>query len=187
MKALLYCFILFSFAHTWELFTSEAGNFSVLTPTKLEANRQDIPSDLGRIEYYTFSCHSDDANDSNFAYVVSFAIYPEDMIHEDSAQIKEEFLLSSMEAAAENLKGEVVYSNPEVQQGVDGLLGRIEYNEGSAVMKTKMFFVNDRFYTLQVFTTKENSLNKDIDKFFGSFRFLDLTKHSNPNSNPNSN
>jgi len=144
-----------------------------LSPAKLEANKQLIPSELGKIEYFTFSCHFEDPKEKNFAYVVSYSDYPEGMIPKDSINIRDEFLASSMEAAAESLKGQLVYAEPETQQEIHGLRGRIEYAEGAAVMRTKMFFHNDRFYSVQVFSTAANSLNKDSEKFLGSFRFLE--------------
>lgn len=174
MKTLIYCFILTFLAQlNWDLFTSKEGNFSILSPAKLEENKQLIPSELGKIEYYTFSCHFEDPKESNFAYVVSYSDYPKDMIPQDSVKILEEFLASSMEAAAESLNGQIVYSQPETQQSINGLIGRIEYADGAAVMRTKMFFHNDRFYSLQVFSTAANSLNKESEKFLGSFRFLE--------------
>ena len=174
MKTLIYCFILTVVTQfNWELFTSMEGNFSILSPAKLEEKKQLIPSELGKIEYYTYSCHFEDPKEKNFAYVVSYSDYPKGMIPLDSINIREEFLASSMEAAAENLKGEIVYAQPEIQQDINGLRGRIEYSNGAAVMRTKMFFHQDRFYSIQVFSTSANSLNKDSEKFLGSFRFLE--------------
>ncbi len=174
MRTLIYCFILtYVSLLNWEVFNSVEGNFSILAPANLEENIQVIPSDLGQIEYVTYSCHFKDPSFSNFAYVISYATYPDGMIPADSVHILDDFLNNSMEASAESLKGQIVYVESASQQSVNGLIGRIEYDEGQAVMKTKVFFKDNRYYSLQVFSAAAKSLNNDIDKFLESFKFLD--------------
>lgn len=161
------------FVNSWNIFSSEEGKFSILAPANLEEKMQVIHTELGEIEYYTFHCDfGQDSTASNYAYAISYCDYPVEMIPKDSIQIQEEFFHNSIQAASENLVGELIYSQAISKNGKPGRIARISFADGAAIMKTSVFLADNRFYSIQVFMTQENSLNKEADRFLNSFVFL---------------
>ncbi|MBK7525186.1 MAG: hypothetical protein IPI53_13840 [Saprospiraceae bacterium] len=51
-------------------------------------------------------------------------------------------------------------------------LYKINYNDGHAVVKGKMYIINDRFYSIQAFSSFQKSTDQSIDRFLDSFKIL---------------
>ena len=79
----------------------------------------------------------------------------------------------SIDQSLTSLGGKLLYSTDiTLQERFDGRVNRISYNDGESIVKSKMYLVENRFYFLQVYTTKDNSLNLDMDDFLDSFKVL---------------
>lgn len=174
MKLSIFYILSFLFAFgQWQVFTSEQGRFSILAPSSFQESQKTIHTELGEISYNTFYCSFEqDSTVSNFAYAISYCDYPEESIPKDSLDLRQMFFQNSIESAGENLGAQIIYKENIKHKGQDGMMARLEYAEGQAVMKTKVFLVGNRFYSLQVFMIKNNSLNKDADRFLESIIFL---------------
>lgn len=169
-------FLIFSFLASvgqWQVFTSEEGAFSVLAPKEMEKSSKSIPTEIGKIVYNTYSCtFENDTTAQAFAYVISYCDLPEGSIPADSTAFKSTYLEESLESIRENLDAEVLYQDAIAPKGHMGLIARLAYANGEGQMKTKIILAGNRFYSLQVFMTAQNSLNRDADKFLDSFVLL---------------
>jgi hypothetical protein len=156
----------------WKSFTSDEGGFSVLTPGTFESKEKTIKTELGEMLCGSFIYQDTMGLSKNELYVISYCDYPEGTFHKDSTELIDEVLEVAVEQENANLKGQVTYNHKIKQNGYPGRIFRIRYNNSEVVLKSKVFLVNDRFFTIQVYTLYKYNLNFNIDKFFNSFRLL---------------
>ncbi|MFT4536510.1 MAG: hypothetical protein ACJA1A_003871 [Saprospiraceae bacterium] len=155
----------------WFTFKADAIlSFEVEVPSEMGVKTKDITTDLGVMTTTTYA-HEGGEGDMNFLYVVNVVEYPSGTFPLDSLDLTTEFLEQSIESMAEGIDGELVYKSELSEEGNGiGILFRLKYNEGYGVIKGKVFVKDDVFITLQVYTTKEKSLNDEMDMFLNSFR-----------------
>ncbi len=156
----------------WKEFRSYLGGFRIAMPGTVEEKSYTLATDIGDLTYHTFFCQLPVKNSDNLIYMVSWVDYPEGSIDSDSLDLVQEFLNETRDAAAQSVKGDVVYHNPVRLQGYPGQLWRIDYLRGSAVIKTKAVVVDNRYYAIQTITSKDRNLNTSTDQFFDSFRIF---------------
>lgn len=170
--AILFSTILLFLQTGWEEFTSLDGRFRVVAPGYFTEKTDSVITDVGTLTYHTFFIQTDDKNAENLFYMVSYCDYPEGVIFVDSAELVREFFQATMETAAQSVKGVLLYDT-DIQLGeYPGKLWRIDYLDGKAVIKTKAYLVNRRYYSLQTISYKEKNINASADRFFDSFLIL---------------
>lgn len=157
----------------WEETVSYAGRFRVKTPGFMTEKSDTIGTKLGDQIYHTFFYQSPDKQSDNLFYMVSYVDYPEGTMHMDSVELLQEFFEVSAEEAAFSISGDLVYSQPQDYQSYPGYIWRVDYLKGAAIIKTRAFLVDNRYYNVQVIMLRENSLNPSSEKFFDSFYLMD--------------
>lgn len=163
----------------WEETVSYSGRFQVNVPGYMTQKADTITTKLGELVYHTYFYQSPDKKADNLFYMVSYVDYPSGAMHMDSVELLEEFFQVSAEEAAFSITGDLVYSHPQDWNGYPGYIWRVDYLKGEAVIKTRAFLVENRYYNIQVITLKANSLNPAADKFFNSFYLLDPAASGN--------
>lgn len=158
----------------WEVFQSFDGKFKILSPGEMIKKENPIKTDIGDLNYITFLHQSKEKDADNLVYMVSYCDYPEFSIHSDSTELAEEFFKTTIETAVESVQGELAYASEIKINEYPGRLWRVYYNEGKAIIKTKAFLVKNRYYSIQVITLKDKSLNLEIDNFLDSFSLLGI-------------
>lgn len=153
----------------WKQFTPDKQSFSVLSPSEMRAGEKKLLTDVGEMHPVTWMSEGGE-DDPNYLYMVSYVDYPQGTFHKDSLDLIDDFLNESVDALIENLNGELIYSAPSDYGHYPGIIIRASYNENTLVLRARMLLVDDRFYALQVYTTKEKSLNDDAARFLNSFR-----------------
>lgn len=157
----------------WQKFTSEEGRFSVMIPGEFVRSDKLVNTDIGEMPCTSFVFQDTFKFSKNKLYVINYCDYPVNTFHRDSIDLIEELLEISVVQENENLRGQITYDHKKRIEGYPGRMFRINYNNGNIVLKSKIFLVQDRFYTIKVYTEYKKSLNFDIDKFFNSFRLLE--------------
>lgn len=176
--SIVYIFVIIVFASytactqdEWITFKADAVlSFEVQVPVNMGVKTKAITTDLGLMTTTTYA-HEGKDEGANFLYVVNVVEYPSGTFPNDSLELKNEFLDGSIESMIIGVEGELVYKS-EIPEGANGLgrLFRLKYNEGYGVIKGKVYIKDDVFMTLQVYTTKEKSLNEEMDDFLNSFK-----------------
>ena len=169
----LVCFPIFlgSQSDNWKVFQSYEGSFKVEIPTGMMLqNERVIYTDIGEITYHTYYYQEEGKNFENALYVVSYCDYPDYTIHSDSTALLPEFFNNTITSAEESVIGELRYEEDINYKDFPGKLFRIDYREGTATLKSKVFIVKNRFYNIQIATTRGKSLNSAADRFLDSFR-----------------
>ena len=159
----------------WQPFLSYEGRFRVMVPGSMVEKVDSIDTDIGTLAYHNFYYQEENDEESdNLLYMVSFVDYPEGSIHSDSTDLLEEFFEATIETSAFSVDGEVMYSGETYLDNYPGKVYRVDYLDGKAVIKTRAFLVENRFYSIQTITYRSRSLNTATDRFLNS---LQLTHH----------
>ena len=161
-----------TFQSQWETYLSYDGRFSVAVPGILQEKIDSVQTDLGKMAYHTFFLQQETETADNHVYMVNYCDYPEGIVFADSSGLVADFFRHTMEAAAESVNGEVLYSSDLELNGYPGKLWRIDYLDGNAVIKTKAYLIENRYYAIQTISGKDKNLNLSTERFFDSFKLL---------------
>lgn len=158
----------------WKVFHSYEGKFKIEVPGGLmEEKERVIYTDIGEITYVTYYYQPAEEEMENALYLVSYCDYPLYSMHSDSLALLEDFFNNTITSAKKSVYGELRYSESINYIDYPGKLFRIDYLQGTATLKSKTFLVNNRFYNIQIATTRGKSLNNAADKFLDSFHLID--------------
>lgn len=174
MHILLLLSVLFQIGN-WVETSSLEGNFKVAAPGEMVPKQIAKETPVGELIYHSLF-FSGNKDDDNILYMVSWVDYPEGSLHSDSTELVENLLDATVETAVLNVNGKLMYQTPENIEGFPGRYWRIDYNKGTAVIKTKAFVKGHRFYSLQVASKQTKNINQSVDRFFNSFKLLSSIK-----------
>lgn len=147
-------------------------SFEVQVPAEMGIKTKEITTDLGVMTTATYAYEGTE-EDVNFLYVVNVVEYPSGTFPADSTSLVDDFLSETVLSIADGVKGELVYqSEIQEERNGQGKLFRLKYDNGYGVIKGKTYMKDDVFITLQVYTTRDNSLNDEMDLFLDSFRAM---------------
>ena len=169
MKFLAFLIPLMFLQSNWITFTSKAPAFSIEFPGKIEKKFKIIKTDIGEIEINTLYHSSSIDSTSNELYLLNYYKLDTAIFKGDSAITKEEYINNIIDNIASSLQGTILYSNIDNNNNTTTAIYRIEYNKGQSSMKGKIVLNGEYLYSLEVFTSKQYSLNKNIERFIKSF------------------
>lgn len=155
----------------WIKFENQDSGFSILVPTTMLHTYKEIPTEIGEIIFNTFQCKPAE-EDRNALYIVHHYEYPDSLLTTDTSGLALELLEATVEESMITLNGTLDYRRSLNYEGHTGILYRIKYNKGNAVVKSKAFIIGDDVYVLQVYATIDNSINNLMDYFLDSFQHL---------------
>jgi hypothetical protein len=171
--SLLFLLLHFLPSAKWTEFKDFEGKFSVKIPcATMTPKVQTIKTPLGDLKYHSFYCTPTEDEAENKVYLISYVDYPEGVLHRDSLELRKSLFEETINSAVESVNGQLMYQDNVELKEVQGKFWRIDYNKGNAVMKSRAFIVANRFYVVQVATTKARSRNLEADKFLESFRWF---------------
>jgi hypothetical protein len=159
------------FSQSWSIFKDPDQIFEIEIPGEIEQKEKRILTGIDTIDVYSYVVDRSEEKEPNFLYLVNVADYPEGTFPPDSIQLIEDFLEASVESLVLNLGGNLDYTVSHSLLS-DALLLRISQEDKNTIIKAVVLLSKDRFFTLQVFTHKQYSLNEDVDRFLNSFALL---------------
>lgn len=170
---MIICSNLVSAQTDWIVYKADAVlSFEVQVPAEMGVKTKEITTDLGIMTTTTYA-HEPKEEAMNFLYVVNVVEYPPGTFPTDSIELVDDFLSEALLSIADGVKGELIYQSEIQEKGNgQGKLFRLKYDSGFGVIKGKTYMKDDVFITLQVYTTKSNSLNDEMDLFLDSFRAM---------------
>ncbi len=169
---LLLTFVNFFIQDQWEERVDLNGRFKIFSPGILDEKIDTIKTELGPLVYHTFFYQTNEKETDKQIFMVSYCDYPKGIIFADSIGLTDDFFQNSMDVAAESVEGEVRYSSDIQLDSYPGKLWRIDYLNGDAVIKTKAYLVDNRYYAVQTISFYDKNINSSTDRFFDSFRLL---------------
>ncbi len=158
----------------WTLFQSYEGKFKVQVPDLMLEKVDTVETPIGKLAYHTFFYQDPTEYAENVLYMISYCDYPSETIHSDSVELVEALFETTMDAAAFSIDGELVYQTPVSLAGYPGRFWRINYLNNQAAVKTRAYFVENRYYAVQTIMYRALSLNRASDRFLESFRLMEF-------------
>lgn len=156
---------------TWVLFEAESPKFSILFPSKPQEKEKFIRTDIAEFEVKTIYLPSSLDSTENTLYLLNYYELDQIIFFGDSAISRVDYLNQAVKNIAFSLDAKVLYSNNSIFNGCNTNIYRLDMNNNDTVMKGKFVLSGNYFYSLQVFSTKQYSLNKNMNKFIDSFEF----------------
>ena len=148
------------------------GQFVIMSPGEMAENLDTIQTEVGNLVYHSSYYRDMSVDADNYLYLVSYVDYPEGTMSMDSMDLIQAFFDTTISAAVSSVDGELRYQDDILLNGFQGKFWRVDYKEGSKIIKTKAYLIGDRFYSIQTFCFKENFMNKASDQFMDSFRLM---------------
>ena len=159
----------FSNPGDWQLF--ESTDFQAFYPNLPSSQVKTVNSAVGELKMNIFMYDaSNNEKDENLVYGIITTEYPDSIINSSNTEVLQNFFRNSIDGAVNNVNGKLI---SESTIDIDGFPGReikVNFRDGLAVIKMRMYLVNNKIFTLQTITKTENDLNKSIDKFMNSFK-----------------
>lgn len=152
------------------------ANFKISMPGTFQLKSDTVEIEMGDLYFHTFYFHQESNKEQGIVEDLVFTLTIYDYpfaIPKDSVELRSNFLMTTVEAAANGLKGKLVYESDITLQEHPGKIWRIHYNNDKSVIRSKGFLIKNRLYLLSVAAEKRYSLNTVADKFFDSFKFLE--------------
>jgi len=169
MKSTLLLYILmFAQALTWSSYEDKEVSISIKFPSSPFTKEKIIRTDLGETMVKTVYWAAPVDSTENYLYLLNYYKLDEIIFFGDTAISKKEYLNEALNNIKKELNAQLLYSNEKTDKGCPVLVYRFELDQDK-VMKGKLVLSNGYFYSLQVFSTKNYSLNKNMDKFLNSF------------------
>lgn len=153
-------------------FQSYDGRFQILAPGAMTEAVDTLQTAIGETVHHTFYYQAPSEDENVLFYSVIYYDLPKNSINSDSTDLIEEFFANTTESAAKSVRGELMYANYEELAGFPGYFWRIDYLDEKAVIKSKAWLADNRYYELKTISWKERAVNPDADKFFDSFKLL---------------
>ena len=148
---------------------SEAGRFSVMTPTPLEEMVQSLETQGDKIELHIFSGQRGDTG-----YFVSYWDYPPGLVHPDRL---EEMLDASRDGSVAKVSGRLIREGKLTLMGNPGRELVIETGGQTGPemrrLQGRLFIVGNRMYQIMVVTPKDQKSRPEPEAFLQSLKLLD--------------
>ncbi len=153
----------------WKYFSFENPHFTVEFPSKPQNKYKIIDTDLGQIVVNTYYCASSIDSTDNQLYLINLYAIDESLFSGDSAISKLDYLNEMVNNIGSDLKSKEIYRNSVSEFENPIITYRFENEKNSVVTKGKIQIINNWVFSFQVFTRKQFSLNKNMDRFLNSF------------------
>jgi len=179
-KVFMVCLIVMSFLNLmpvaaqgkWQTFESKEAAFSVLLPGTAILMEKMVSTPAGDFLVHTVFTESSTDSTGNFLYLVNYFEVKNVDLSPDSSFDAFVFLEDFMENIRVSVNGTVLYSHRDHFDKNPVLEYRLNYQDDQLQMKGRILSVGQMLYSLQVFTDKKNSLNRNMDVFLKSIKLL---------------
>ncbi len=160
-----------SFKAIDEWYQYDSSEFKVLFPKTPTNTIRKINTEAGEIQMQVYMYNaSKDETDENLIYSVSSSEYPKEHIE---SHIKHDnlktFFKNSIDGMVNNVKGKLISESIIKLDNFQGREIKIDFKDGLAIIKTRIYLVRNTVYFLQTITKTEKENNKLISKFMDSF------------------
>ncbi len=164
----------FMLTSDWFLMKSEAQGYQIEFPEKPSSNVQTVNTEAGPVDMHIHMLDlSKKENDSNLIYLSSFAQYPDSLVHSDRKEQLAGFFKETIDGLIGSIDGKLM-NERDVQIGeYEGREVKINFQDGMAIIRIRVYLVQNKVYMLQVITKTENDSNDSISHFMNSFALLD--------------
>ena len=169
-------FLLGAFAFTksdkWYQFKSKPFGFKIDFPEKPTEQTRTVNTEAGegKLTIYMFDASKAKADD-NLVYMIVCGENPDSTINSDNKDLSGYFK-KSVEGAVNGVHGKLLVETVISLDGFPGREIRVDFKDGLAVIKMRMYLIHNKLYMLETITETSQDFNKSINKFMDSFKLI---------------
>ncbi|MGI9530462.1 hypothetical protein [Lutimonas sp.] len=157
----------------WVLVKNEAQGYQIEFPKEPKKRVQTVNTEAGPIDMHINMLDlSAKENDSNLIYLSSYAQYPDSIIHSDQREQLKGFFRETIEGLVGSIDGKMLNEREITIDGFKGKEVKINFQDGMAIIRIRVYLVKNQVYMLQVVTKTENDSNESIARFMNSFDLI---------------
>ncbi len=158
----------------WKLINALDKSASVYSPQQMEIRIDSIATDIGKVLTVHHVLRQSTEYSPNFLFQLSYTMYPEGLIPEDSIAMVQDLLKTTVDNAVLMQNAELLYSANKKYKDHQGVIWKTRYANGAYVMKSEIYFAQDHLYMLQVGSVADTPTGNAVEHFFGSFKIEDF-------------
>ena len=167
------CILLMSFINPDDWFLFEAKNCKIYFPQKPTEQSQTIVTAIGELKLNIYMYQvPDNKEDDNLVYGLIESDYPDSLINSNKKDILDNFFRNSIDGAVNNVHGKLLSESKIQLDSFPGREVRIDFRDGLAVLKMRIYLVRNKMYMEQTITDTKKDFNKSIDRFMDSFKLV---------------
>lgn len=155
----------------WLSYYNENGRFHILVPSEPELKERMVATATGDVLINSVIVRSAIDSTDNFLYIINFHDLEENLYSYDSSELNKDFLEIIANDISETLKADPLYINHTNVSAFPAIEYRMSYGEDEKQVKGIVILTPKKMYSLQVFTSKQYTLNKNMERFLESFYF----------------
>ena len=149
----------------WTEYKSAEGKFTAEFPKKPESQKQVINSEVGELTMNIVMYDASKDDEANLVYMINYTDYPDTLINSDKKETLESFFRNSTDGAVKNVHGKLLSEKIISVGDYPGREIRIDFQNGKAVITSRVYLVKNRMIMLEVITGTKNDFNKRINQF----------------------
>lgn len=148
---------------------STKRSYSIEFPRQPKKETRVIDSEYGRLALDIQMLESK-IFEKNIIYISVETKYPEKVVDNSNLDELDAFYNKSIDASIASVNGDFVSAKNIDYDGYPGKEYRSYFSDKSALMVYRIYLIDNNYYQLGVITNPESDNNKDMLKFFDSFR-----------------
>ena len=157
----------------WFLMKNSEQGYQIEFPKEPTASVQTVNTKAGPVDMHINMLDLSKKDvDSNLIYLSSFAQYPDSLVHSDRKEQLKDFFKETIEGLVGSIDGEILSKKDVKIDSYSGKEVKIDFQDGMAIIRIRVYLVENKVYMLQVITKKENDSNESISKFLNSFSLI---------------
>jgi len=163
----------------WKTYEYIFKNFSIsfIQEPEFSVDSSEFADSFLKTYYWEVNV-SDTLHENNY-YSISAETYPSDFIHSDSSlNVIEGFINSTQTSLLEDTDFKLLSSTLDEKFGFPGKIFKWKSNTNDNFIQFQIYLIENTLFQLAVVTKSTESYNNFINKYFDSFKLIDLKKGS---------
>lgn len=153
----------------WVLFKYD--DYSIEFPVAPKSETKMLNSSLGelKLNFFIYDASKSNKKDDNLVYMMMSTEYPDSSINSDDKESLTEIFRNGVDGAVKRVQGKLLSEKSIEIQGFPGREIKVDYKNGMAIIKIRLYLVRNKMYMLQVITETAKESNILVEKFLNSF------------------
>ena len=157
----------------WFLIKNNDQGYQIEFPKEPSVSVQTVNTKAGPVDMHINMLDlSKKDEDSNMIYLSSFAQYPDSLVHSDRKEQLSGFFKETLDGLVSSIDGKIISKKDVKIDSYPGKEVKINFQDGMAVIRIRVYLVQNKVYMLQVITKTEKDSNESISKFMNSFSLI---------------
>jgi hypothetical protein len=159
----------------WFVLEAKQYGYKIEFPEKPTEKPQRLNSTIGELKLNMFIHDaSKGGKDDNLMYMVNCTEYPDSTVNSEKIENIDVFYRGAIDGAVKNVHGKLLSEMKIELDKHEGREIKVDFKDGLAVIRMRMFLVKNRVYMIQTITETSKDFNKSTTRFMDSFRFIPI-------------